>query len=44
MKTDVYPLLNKDELNQVVDILLEACSRHGHEFDVFTPILEIDNA
>ena len=41
--TDVYPYLNKDELEQVTNILLEACSRNGKEFDVFDPVLKIES-
>lgn len=38
---NVHPLLNKSELEQVTEILLEACSRNGHNFSVFEPVLFI---
>jgi len=40
---DVYPLLDKDELEQVTGILLEACSRNDKSFTVFETVLLILN-
>tara|TARA_B100000427_G_scaffold43143_1_gene31604 strand:- start:1185 stop:1325 length:141 start_codon:yes stop_codon:yes gene_type:complete len=40
---DVYPFLNKEELNQVTDVLLESCSRNGLKFEVFELILKVVN-
>jgi hypothetical protein len=41
-KLDVFDLLTKEELEQVTNTLLDACSRNDITFDgVFEPILNI---
>ena len=42
-ETDVYPYLTEDEIKNITDILLEACSRNGKDFKIFTPVLRIDS-